>query len=590
MTYCFAWKSNNEIYIVADSLTSAKVENAFAEEIKLSSVGELYAEYNSYFIEETDTKIAVKNNIVVAYAGKNIEIFEEVKKNLEQMIDDLTIEQIVEYLPEILVDSELILGVRNTINKLYYLNQKGFKEVNSYVAIGSGSRIPDLNRLMQDFSTTYPDPSYEPRKKITAATAYLQMISIKNNFLEYGVGGTFCGICIHKEIEWNDDLLYFFYDKNFENKSLVNVIVRRDSLITGSDFTGATKIFKQIKIDDEVELRKKNRFIHKAITFYIPRYIVFYSFEYNNIYFCDIYKYAHTALLRIFQRRGKKAAKTELFIFPFLLENFLLKNKNNEKFIIPFNYLDTFPVDYISRSQLIEQVDNIWDVEFEFDNFDYPLENTQINFDVFRYLDNDLQYYENLIIINLEYLENKATELESYYKGLNIQFEIFQLLKGIFEFLKEEWGIDKFEILVFSENKQFVDHGIDEIEEVIIKSNNEFVSFVYKLLHSYYTDPEYFHLNKIFIMDDSAYFNDLFKILPDYNKFKDEADIFMIKNPNFDSKVLYSPYYYNIDMLFAQLAGLNSEDIGLWSPSEYTEEELKYIQEYINYRIKKSRV
>lgn len=587
MTYCFAWKSNNEIYVVADSLTSSKEKIVLDKGVTSSSMGEPYKEYNSFFIAETDTKIDVKNNIVIAYAGKNIEIFEEIKTYLDQMIGCLTFEQILEYLPEILIDSELILGIRSEINRLYYLDNSGFKEIDDYITIGSGKQIPDLEGLMKDFTVTYPEPSYASKKKLTAAIAYLQMISIKNNFLEYGVGGVFCGVCIHEKIEWNDDLLYFFYDKGFENKNLVNVIVRKNSLITGSDFTGATKLFKQNQMS-EVEFRKMVSFTHKAITSYIPRYITFYSAEYNNIYFCDIYNCTHTSLMRIFQRRGKKDAKTEILTMPFLLEEFLLKNKNDEKFIIPFNYLDTSLVDYIPRSQLIEQVDNIWDITHNYEHFDYPLENIQIDFEIVKYLKNGLEEYENLIIVNFEYLENKITELRDYYEGLNVQFESSKLLKELSEFLKKEWGIDKFEILIFDKNNGLC-YDNDEMEEIKIENNSEFVGFVHKLLHSYYIEPEYFHLNKIFIIDDEDYFNGLFEILPDYNRSRDEADIFMLKNPSFNSKVLYSPFYYDINMLFARLAGLSYEDLGLWSPAEYTKEDLNSIKEYINDKIKNSK-
>jgi hypothetical protein len=74
MTYCFAWKSNNEVYIVADTLTSSKSETSLDREATLSSMGEIYGEYNSYFIAETNNKIYIKNNIIIAFSG-NIDTF-----------------------------------------------------------------------------------------------------------------------------------------------------------------------------------------------------------------------------------------------------------------------------------------------------------------------------------------------------------------------------------------------------------------------------------------------------------------------------------------------------------------------------------
>ncbi|KIL74124.1 hypothetical protein [Bacillus badius] len=586
MTYCFAWKSDGEIYIVADSLTSAKSEAAFEREATLSSVGELYGEYNSYFIAETNTKIYVKNNIVVAYAGKDTKIFEDVKNNLDLMIDHLTPEQIISYLPEILVESELILGVKNENNKLYHLNNYGFKEIDGYIAIGSGSKIPDLNNLMQDFTVTYPDPSYEPRKKLTAATAYLQMISIKNNFLGYFVGGTFCGVCIHKEIEWNDDLLYFFYDEKFENKKLINFIIRKNSIITGSDFTGLTKLFQYEEMD-EIEFRKMSRYIHKCISSYIPRYVVFYSFEFNNIYFCDIYKYTHTALMRIFQRRGK-VSRTELFTSPFLLENFLLKNKNDEKFIIPFNYLDTSPVPYVPRDQLIENVENIWDVDFGYENFDYPLESIELPIEISDVFKSQIEEYENIIIVNFEYLESKILELKNFYNGLNVSFDSLKILTGICKRIEKDFEIDNIKILLFSKRYEFFYNRMANLEMYLNQADCSYKLFTETLLLNYYQDDRYYHLNKIFIIDDSPHLNDLFEIFPDYNRYQDEADIFMVKNQNRESQVLYSPYYYNADILISKIAGLSDEALGWWDPVGTPQEELEKIAEYLNFQIENS--
>lgn len=584
MTYCFAWKSDNEIYIVADSLTSAESESAFKREAKLSSVGELYGEYNSNFIAETDTKIYVKNNIVVAYAGKDTKVFKEVKNYLDLMINQITLKQIVSYLPELLFESELILGVKNKKNnKLFHLNNNGFKEIDTYIAIGSGSKIPDLNNLMKDFTITYPEPSYEPSKKITAATAYLQMISIKNNFLDYFVGGTFCGVCIHKEIEWNDDLLYFFYDEKFENKKLINFIIRKNCIITGSDFTGLTKLFQHEEMD-EIESRKMSRYIHKCISYYIPRYVVFYSNEYNNIYFCDIYKYTHTALMRIFQRRGKNS-KTELFTSPFLLENFLLHNKNDEKFIIPFNYLDTSPVPYVHRDRLIDNVENIWDVDFGYENFDFPLENIQAPIEIMSVFKSQIEEYENIIIVNYEYLESKILELKNFYYGLNVRFDSSEILMGICERIEIDFEIDNIKILLFSNRCEYFFSKISNLELYLNKDDCTFNLFTKTLLLNYYKDDRYYHLNKIFIIDDSPYLNDVFEILPEYNGDRDEADILMIKNQNGESKVIYSPYYYNADILISKIIGLSDEALGLWDPVGTPKEELEKIAEYLNFQL-----
>lgn len=589
MTYCFAWKSNNEIYIVADSLTSTKIQEPEIES-DYSSMGERYGEYNSYFVTETDTKIYREGKYVIAFAG-DLKTYEEIKyylKILEQVAEN----EIVNYLKEILGDAEIILAImEKDNNQLFLLNKREIKIINNFVSIGSGKTIADLDNVMKGFSQSFPCFNNEniddiPRKRLSAATAYLQLILFKNNFLEYGVGGTVCGICIYdNKIEWNDDLLYFFHDEKFKNKKLINMLIRNDTILTGSDFTGLTKLFRLPETGfkfDEVLIRKITRSMNKNMSSHIPRYIVFYSIELNNVYFYDTKRKTQTTLVKMFQRRSNISVKWDVFVTPYLISNFLLKYNYGKDFAPKFNYLEGLSTEYVSRNHLIGSTENIEDVDFEHDCFDYPLETIKIEGEIEGYLKRDLEYYENFIIINSSYLVNKILELRKFYEGLNVQFDSSKILKNLCDFLKEEWCLDKISILLFSKNHQFFFEKIDDLELIIIKNSKEFYLFSNKLLHNYYTNQQYFHLNKVFIIDDSSGFNTLFKHLPDYNKNREEADIFMIKNQNGESKVRYEPYYYNADLIFSKLSGLSQEVLGLWSPSEYSKKELERIREYLN--------
>lgn len=595
MTYCFAWKSNNEVYMVADSVTSTKGSD-FEVEADYSSMGEKYGEYNSYFVAETDIKIYIKENYIIAFSG-DLKIFDEIKRNLDLMIGELGQNEIINYLKEILGDAEIILTImRGDYNELFLLNKWKVQEVTDFASIGSGKNIKDLNNTIKKFTTTFPSFDDEnivdiPRKKLSAATAYFQIISLKNNFLDFGVGGAVCGLCIYdKKIEWNDDLLYFLYDEKFQNKKLVNLLVRNNTILTGSDFTGLTKLFRLPDVDenfDEVKMRKIFRTINKNISSHIPRYIIFYSKELNNIYFYDTHRKTHTRLVRMYRRRSNINVRWEIFTDPYLINEFLLKKNNDKDFAPPFHYLEGLPTPYLSRDKLIENTENIEDVDFEYDYFDYPLENIQINVgNIEGFFKYKLEDYENLIVVNFDYLESKILELRNFYKGLNVQFDSSNILKGLNDFLKREWEIDKFEILVFTNKYQFFYEKINELEMILVNENKEFALFANKLLYNYYTDPKYFHLNKIIIIDDSSYFNELFEILPDYNRNREETDIFMVKNQNSESKVLHSPFYYNADIIFSQLSGLSNEALGFWSPSEYTESELEEIRKYLNEQLK----
>ncbi|SDI41649.1 hypothetical protein SAMN04487975_11680 [Planococcus glaciei] len=581
MTYCVAWKSNNEIYVLADSLTSSESESEFNYESPFSSMGEVYGQYDTNYIGETDTKIYYIENIVVAFSGV-INVFSQVKETIELLGKTTCIELIVNSLKEIVGDSDLIIAIKNEEdNRLYHLNKLGFKEVNDFIAIGSGSDITELNNLMREFFLNEMDPEYEPQKKVSAATAYIQMLSLKNNYLNVGVGGTFCGVCIHEKIEWNDDFLYFLYDEKFEVKKLINVIIRKNTIITGSDFTGLTKAFKY-KYLSENEGRKMLRYIQKCIQSYIPRYVVFYSSDINNIYFCDIYNKTHTLYLRIFQRRGKVESKTEIYTSPYLVGQYLLNNKNEEKMIIPFDYIDIPEVQYIQRDELIEKVENIQDVEFEYNNFDFPLEYFSAPIDISDYLNKSISDYENLLLVNMKYLKAKIFELSEFYKELNIEFDLLQILIGLRKDLETKFEVEEFKVLLFGNQEELENNDKEKIEFYQNEPSFNFEQFTNSLLLNFYKDFNYYHLDKIVILDDSSYFNDLFEILPEYNRVRTEADIFLIRNHNFESDVLYSPFYFCADTLIPSILGLPKEAFGLWVPDVMSEEEKLSTAHYLN--------
>ncbi|KMK76742.1 hypothetical protein AB990_07445, partial [Alkalihalobacillus pseudalcaliphilus] len=261
----------------------------------------------------------------------------------------------------------------------------------------------------------------------------------------------------------------------------------------------------------------------------------------------------------------------------------------NEKFIIPFEYLDDIlPVDYTPRDKLIEEVVNIGDVDFEYDNFDYPLENIHNSIEISNVFNSQLDEYENVLIINFNFLESKILELKNFYNGLDISFDSSKILRGICDRIKNELGIDNIKILLFSNRYEFFIDKIPGLELYLNGVDSNFKLFCISFLFNYYLDDKYYHLNKIIIFDDSSNLNDIFEILPDYNSDRNEADIFMIRNQNSESQVSFSPYYYNADRLISEIVGLSDEAMGLWDPTA-PKKELSKLAEYLNLQIESSK-
>lgn len=602
MTYCFAWKDKNDVYMIADSVSSSLVSNE-VDEKECSSMGENYGLYNSYFIEETDVKIHVINNYAMAFAG-NLEVFYQLKKQMDLMSDTLQLNEIIQYIKNYLSSSEnsnqeVLLVSHNSTNKLFYINSKTHQEIDTFISIGSGKKIEGLDTSLNNFVGTLSLYNYDAledivRMKLSMTASLFQIISLKNNFLDYGVGGTITGVCIHETIEWADDFLYFFYDENLKDKKLINVLTRKNTLITGSDYSQQTKMFRLPDSDkkySEHEIRKLKRYNIKNMSSHIPKYIIFYSFFYNVIHFYDTQRVTQTHFVKLLARRSNIEVKWEMFLDPDFIEYYLLAHKKNENDFLPDVYrVLGLESDYKSRQDLIDSTGNFEDVDYSYDDFDFPFETVKVDFkEIENYFNNTtLDDYENLVIINMNYFEKKINELIFFYKGLNLNFDYNNVLNRLYNFLNEQFDIE-FRFMFFWTRESTLDNLIFEYEDRYIEEKHECELFINKLVHNYYTKENYFHLNKIVIVDDSAYYNELFSILPRYNHDVKEADIFIVRNLNHDTEVSHSPFYFSSDILFSKFSGASEEVLKLWSPDDYEiEEEKEFMLSYLNRTLEKN--
>ncbi|OZQ68004.1 hypothetical protein CA600_07000 [Paenibacillus sp. VTT E-133280] len=289
MTYCLAWKQNGCIFMVGDSLMSSrKLERFHSNE---SSIGEVHGEYGGYYVEETSSKIFHFKDILIAFSV-NEWYYNEIVEIIELQLNVFEFKVILQNICNSYshtAEFELLIAKKNgNSNLLYYVNGSSVELIENYKSIGSGKNIDMLTETLWNFTRGFEFDVDDVEILVSKMVVFLQIIIYKNGFLEFGVGGTVCGACLKDEIKWNQDLFYLFYEKNFDQRMTLNVIVRDSILLTGSDYSHINKIFASLGVKPIHNKFEYIRKLLKIINTTSPRIVVYYSRYYNCIYFVTL--------------------------------------------------------------------------------------------------------------------------------------------------------------------------------------------------------------------------------------------------------------------------------------------------------------
>lgn len=597
MTLGVAWKNGNSVFLICDSMTSSveKVTNG------LSSFGEIEGRYGQkYYIKETSKKIIkIPEFGFVSYAGN--------EKRALEVID--FIESYIKYKPFIEVidlmktsldpDSSeddfelLIICSIDAENKIFYFKSNYFTlhEILDIKMIGSAKEITDFNKQLKNYILNMNTNLNEKMYFLDILTG-IQCASLNYNdtFLFKGVGGFYWGGYIQEagDMLWAPDILYILKNKTAES-DVVSVYDWEDFVLVTSVLNNQIKLFGYDFESKPLSKGVSEKIVKTANT-KVPYALVWYDRDINVKQIDVIDGISMTVDLYLRQIRTTHVF-SELNIgkskdYPNYLSNQYAKN-----FYFSESYIVEHPALFESRiMNLMEEKINFNGEEI---NFDPPFE---IELSIwskskaksfYQLLESSIKSheYENIVFIDSDYLAKEINQRKFVLKKFDMEREWIFDMKFLIanQKLLAERDFEKLLFIVYnrkgftgSQFYKYISRDWEKYPNIkhLNDENDQGIAFhVLFLLRLYYSDENFFHLDKlIFIADnnevaaalDFAPYNNTnwhgkeFGINEeDYSR----TDIILSRNYNGDTQMDGRFMYFPLDLNIWHCVGLNNSDI-----------------------------
>ncbi len=582
MTYCAAWKKNGKAYLVADTAMSSIVDKNYG--IETNAFGIKEGKYNNYYVNEAELKIIkVNESMVIAYSGVKenaIEAFEHIKNSFEYFcFKDMLVNTYSQT-----VDFELlILHYENNENKICHFSDGVCNDVEDFIDIGSGTLIQGFS---EGIKSTIQNTDKEVAEHLAVIVSYIQCSLIKNNEYRYGVGGAISGVSLDKMIEWCKDIHYFIYPEDIIDYKYISVVHRFDSLFTASSYNDISKFYISQNINSDVLKSTDNiEYMKKVLYNTFPDYMVFYSKHYNVVYSVRLEKWVQNTGFRIWTRMRNNSIDLAFAFDPLFLA--ILKSHNATKFKypdsfgirvenIPFKKREEFLVDEI-KSHGIKILDKGVDLQIN-EVFDYDLRAKEFSVkeEILNIIGSNVQTYKNIIFMDYDFMCNLIEEKFNLYKKHNIKLNDFDFSKLVTSFIRSVASDSTEDYIIYIIKSESSERYIDDVSfnelfkskikcEFIEIEENDYEkmlsSIIYEVLKKYYYDEDYFYLDKIILICDNVYVNDVLCYMP-YSNFTDEEyDIILVREMNGLTNMDGRFRYVVIDYAIAYMFGLTSMEI-----------------------------
>ncbi|PIR48143.1 hypothetical protein COU80_05970 [Candidatus Peregrinibacteria bacterium CG10_big_fil_rev_8_21_14_0_10_55_24] len=244
MTYALGWKTENEVYLAADSAITLKNSQETPGRAK-SSFGEGHLRGSEKFVEERMQKLLLRNGIGVAFAG-NVQLaittistfFEEIEKSVSPI--EALKWAIGMHNPES-TDKKItiLIGYHdgNHPHLLTFNSQDDRQFRTDEILVQAGSMPEPYKKFTgSSLSKILPETIYDPRRHIASMLGIFQTYGIVDDLITHGVGGAFSGLWIGKSGgNWQPDIMFVLDDK------MVSTCIRENCLLVNSPTIGESR-------------------------------------------------------------------------------------------------------------------------------------------------------------------------------------------------------------------------------------------------------------------------------------------------------------------------------------------------------------
>lgn len=249
MTYCFAWKTSDAVFLAADSAVQSTIA---VERSAVTSFGERTIRKDGRHVYEGALKIFRLGNAALTFTGDADTGYSFVRNIATHLNAGTPILEAFKHGASSICAPPLRPKIRaiggyfaDDVPHLIVFNASGsgeFSENENLVQFG----LRDIYREQVATFTTHLERNLtDPRDRMACIIGFCQSIGVREYLLEQGVGGPFCGAFLTKTgFEWLPDMSFHLLSgrpekgESFDEGEVVVSVVRDDIFLVGSPYTG----------------------------------------------------------------------------------------------------------------------------------------------------------------------------------------------------------------------------------------------------------------------------------------------------------------------------------------------------------------
>ncbi|MBD2536920.1 hypothetical protein H6G97_50000 [Nostoc flagelliforme FACHB-838] len=252
MTYCFAWKYGDTVYLLADTAATKSSLPNFDK----SSFGQLHDKVRGEYVEESLLKIVpIAPDTAIAFAGDvqlATAIIEFLKENFCSAETFANLFGKVNasfgpFDPKRPVELLLAYAPSNGDPKLIHWNSKHGLDSNQFDYYTIGSLTSYHAALTPLVLSMLVNGKLASGRILPILIAIVQSYGIHSNIIEQNVGGIIFGLRVcNGKIIWQEDTNFVLYNstaEKFETFDLISAFVRDNVVVVNSSFTNDIRGF-----------------------------------------------------------------------------------------------------------------------------------------------------------------------------------------------------------------------------------------------------------------------------------------------------------------------------------------------------------
>lgn len=343
MTHVIAWKTEKEVFMVADTAITTSGEDLKLD-LKESSFGTKHFINNpgNKKVEERVVKLFLIKGVAVGLAGNYAlalqvitTFYENIKKNIQPK-EALEHAIFFHRFPKG-KSIQLIIGYYDNGPQTISFNEEGdFKIVFNSPLIQIGNPLPVHKEYTSEWVNHIKLNGRNPEINLASFLGIVQSYNVFSSQIHRGIGGAFCGLYIEQgHASWQSDILYIVYGG--EKESLVGTFFRDERFIISSPILGQSRcLMSHIMRQSQEELyRGSVKAIEKAESVFSEvkfNFVVILARDTFGVIVIDMNKKRKHDLLWLKPAGNSKT--TSFVVFPSLKK--ILLTMNSGLTVIPY--------------------------------------------------------------------------------------------------------------------------------------------------------------------------------------------------------------------------------------------------------------